>query len=206
VSVSIRPDPGRLAVASLLVVAAFVGAATTVGTLAVSVLVVVGSVVAVVLSIPLAVLGVVYHGRYEVRPTLVRGAVAVVGAGVAAATLAAASGDPGDAPLVGAAVVALGAFWGVAPLSVGAWFCEWWRIPFRYVLVGWPPSLLLGSALLVVPNGLFPAGVTVVDALVGVAATVAVLAVVVVGPAAVGRAVARVRADGSQREASDWSQ
>ncbi|MFB6176007.1 MAG: hypothetical protein ABEI99_02470 [Halobaculum sp.] len=83
-------DRTTLALGSLLFVLAFVGVVLTAAPPFFGILLIVGSLLAVILSVPVAIVGVVSAGRYDVDRALRGGVGVLVGLALVAAALLAA--------------------------------------------------------------------------------------------------------------------
>lgn len=182
-----------MAVGSAVFVAGFLGALSEIDPPFFGILLLVGSVAAVVVSVPLGIVGAVFDRRYDPARALSALAVAVAGLSVAAGVVVAVVVDPAAAALVTAGLLALGAFWWLLPVSVGVWLARQWRTRTRYVVAAWPVSTLLGVGVFFAPVVVGRSNLTFLDGPVAVAFTVTLVIVVACGPGVIGTGVGRLR-------------
>lgn len=185
--------PARIAVGAATLVVTFLGAVSQAAPPFFGIFLIVGSVIAVGLSIPLGVLGAVFDRRYDPDRTLRRLVAAVGVAGVLTAVPFALFVDPGAAPLVGVVVLVLGAFWYVLPLAVGVWLARRRRTRIRYVVAAWPVSLVASSAAFFAPSLVGRTNLTFLDGPLAAASLVGLAVLVIAGPGIVGSELDRRR-------------
>jgi len=115
-------------------------------------LVIVGSIVATLLSVPLSVVGIFLFERSSRDWALLARTVAIVLVlTVVAATTYTVFWTPSPALLTVGAVAALVSLWAILPLVIGAISAVGDRVSMIGVLLAWPPSNLLAMALFVAP-------------------------------------------------------
>ena len=115
-------------------------------------LMIVGSIVTTLLSVPLSVVGIFLFERSGRDWTiLARTAAIVLVVPVVAATIYTVFWTPPPALLTVGAVAALVSLWAILPLAIGAISAVGDRVSIIGVLLAWPPSNLLAMALFVAP-------------------------------------------------------
>jgi hypothetical protein len=186
-------DRGTLALGSLLFVAVFTAVAGTAEFPAFVGVLQGGAILAVVLSVPLSILGVVYAGRYDTDRVLRGGLAGIVAVAAVGAAVFATFESPGHAPLFGVVVFSVGLFWGLFPLAFGATVGPRWRVSFQRVLIGWPLALVVGAVLFVLSGGPVWRGVLYLDGLGKAVLSVLTLVVVGFAPVGTGGVIAAVR-------------
>lgn len=189
----VRLDPDWTAVGSVVLVVGFLGALSQISPPFFGILLIVGSVLAVAVSVPLGVLGAVFDRRYDPERALAGLLGLIVACSTVAGVALAVFVDPAAAFLVAAAGIALGAFWWLLPVAAGVSLGRRWHTRTRYVVAAWPVSAVSGLAVFLAPAAVGRTNLTFLDGPLAAGLFCLLALVVALGPGLVGSGLGRLR-------------